>query len=904
VTGVADVTLVTAVATATRRSSSPSRRVPTGGAKIGRAKTTARAKAAAHAETGRAKSGRAQPRAAAASKPRSSKATSSKATSSRATSSRAGPPKRPTRRGSTARTAEKPSGPHLGARLGAVLGQQSDDLKGLLCLVLAILVGLGTYTDLAGPGGRWLETGAADALGRGRWLVAPALALVGLMLIRSGHTPDRFERPRPALRREEPEPSHESSRIGIGCVILLVAVCGILDITQTPQLVGGHQTWKVMRHAGGLLGAGVGRPLRAGVGGWGAGLVLAAILMMAFLVITATSVRTALRWVGSCLLSVGRAFGSVVRGLADGWHEDDRDASAERHPSGRQAGAAFYDQALDERDPDDEGPSRAGGDPPPAESGPSRRASRPPVPISLPPPPSDTPPEQLTIGLGPAAPGTWHLPPVHLLSRSKSVEVDRRMVEALGRTLEDALAAHGVETRLAGMTVGPTVTRYELELGPGVKVAKVTNLQRDIAYAMAAIDVRILAPIPGRSAIGVEVPNTQRQQVNLGDILTSQEAHDATHALEVGIGRDIAGRAVMANLATMPHILIAGATGAGKSSCINSIITSLLVRTTPDQVRMILVDPKQVELSQYNSVPHLLTQVVTNPKKAANALAWAVHEMERRYDLLAEVGFRDITGYNAAYDRGDLTGEPELGAPPTNYERLPFILIVIDELNDLMMVAARDVEESIVRIAQKARAVGIHLVIATQRPSVDVITGVIKANVPSRLAFAVSSLADSRVILDQPGAERLIGKGDMLLLSASSNVARRIQGAWVDEDEARKVVAHWRRQSAPRYVDGVEGTDDGPTGGAFNAGSSGDADDDELLRQAMDLIVRSQLGSTSMLQRKLRVGFARAGRLMDLLEQRGVVGPSEGSKAREVLMSLQELEGGPAGEAEADAPTA
>jgi S-DNA-T family DNA segregation ATPase FtsK/SpoIIIE len=899
VTGVADVTLVTAVATATRRSSPTSRRAKTGRAKTRRATT-------AGAKTGRAKTGRAK----------TGGTTTGRAQGRAAPAPKAAPRTRSTARASTARTAATASGPRLGARLGAVLGQQSDDLKGLLCVVLAILVGLGTYTDLAGPAGRWFETGAADALGRGRWLVTPALALLGLMLIRSAHSPDRRQRPRPALGVEAPEPTHESSRIAIGCVLLLVAVCGILDITQTQRRLDGHLTLKVMRQAGGLLGAGVGRPLRDGLGGWGAGLVLAAILIVALLVITATSVRTALRGVGGGFLVVGRAFASVLRGLADGWHEDDRGASAERHPTGsqagrqrqaereRRAGAAFYDQALDpatgEGDRDDEGSSRPRGDPSSDPRGPSRRASRPPVPISLPPQPSDTPPEQLTIGLGPAAaPGTWHLPPVHLLSRSKSVEVDRRMVEALGRTLEDALAAHGVETRLAGMTVGPTVTRYELELGPGVKVAKVTNLQRDIAYAMAAIDVRILAPIPGRSAIGVEVPNTQRQQVNLGDILTSQEAHDATHALEVGIGRDIAGRAVMANLATMPHILIAGATGAGKSSCINSIITSLLVRTTPDQVRMILVDPKQVELSQYNSVPHLLTQVVTNPKKAANALAWAVHEMERRYDLLAEVGFRDITGYNAAYDRGDLSGEPELGAPAPNYERLPFILIVIDELNDLMMVAARDVEESIVRIAQKARAVGIHLVIATQRPSVDVITGVIKANVPSRLAFAVSSLADSRVILDQPGAERLIGKGDMLLLSASSNVARRIQGAWVDEDEARKVVAHWRRQSAPRYVDGVEGTDDGPAGGALNLGSSGDADDDELLRQAMDLIVRSQLGSTSMLQRKLRVGFARAGRLMDLLEQRGVVGPSEGSKAREVLMSVQELEGGAAGESEA-----
>jgi DNA segregation ATPase FtsK/SpoIIIE, S-DNA-T family len=504
-------------------------------------------------------------------------------------------------------------------------------------------------------------------------------------------------------------------------------------------------------------------------------------------------------------------------------------------------------------------------------------------------PPPDVPvdAEQLSISLGPAAEaGTWRLPPVALLKRTKAAEVDRRQVESLGHTLEDALSAHGVETRLVGMTVGPTVTRYELELGPGVKVAKVLNLQRDIAYAMAAADVRILAPIPGRSAIGVEVPNQHRQLVALGDILSSAEAHAATHPLEVALGRDIAGRPILENLATMPHILIAGATGAGKSSCINSVITSVLLRATPDQVRLILVDPKRVELGQYNGLPHLLTGVVTNPKKAANALSWAVHEMERRYDLLAEVGVRDITGYNAAYDRGDLQAPPALGEEPRLFERLPFVLVVVDELNDLMMVAARDVEDSICRIAQMARAVGIHLVIATQRPSVDVITGVIKANVPSRLAFAVSSLADSRVILDQPGAERLIGKGDMLLLTASSSVARRIQGAWVGEDEVRKVVGHWRRQSAPRYVEGVEGSDDGPGGAGFGT----DGDDDDLLDAARELVVRSQLGSTSMLQRKLRVGFARAGRLMDLLEQRGVVGPSEGSKARAVLMTVEELE--------------
>jgi S-DNA-T family DNA segregation ATPase FtsK/SpoIIIE len=345
----------------------------------------------------------------------------------------------------------------------------------------------------------------------------------------------------------------------------------------------------------------------------------------------------------------------------------------------------------------------------------------------------------------------------------------------------------------------------------------------------------------------------------------------------------------MLDVTTLPHVLIAGATGAGKSSCINSIVTSLLMRYTPDQVRLILVDPKRVELGAYNNLPHLLTEVVTNPKKAANALDWAVREMDMRYQLLADVGVRDITGYNGMFDRGELpTADDPDPATGKGYDRLPFIVIVVDELNDLMMVAARDVEASICRIAQMARAVGIHLIIATQRPSVDVITGVIKANVPSRMAFSVSSLADSRVILDQAGAEKLIGQGDMLLLAAGSGRAQRIQGSWVDEECVRKVVAHWRRQtSAPSYVEGIAGDDAAAGGGA---GGAADDDGDELLAEAMELVVRSGLGSTSMLQRKLRVGFARAGRLMDLLERRGVVGPSEGSKARAVLMTVEELE--------------
>jgi S-DNA-T family DNA segregation ATPase FtsK/SpoIIIE len=771
---------------------------------------------------------------------------------------------RPKPKKAPARKRPAPKKPSFWAQLrttmATYLGRQSDDVWGLLLILAGVLAGLGIYADLTGPFGRVLDSGAGAVLGWGRLLVPVTLAGIGAVLVRGA-------------------PRTEPGRVVIGCVFLVLSMCGLL------HLLLGAPAWgsslDELRGAGGFLGLVVAEPLRNLIAVWGAALVLTTLLALSVLILTRTSVRTA----GDLIVDLVRAVADLVR---KGWswlgtvgQNEDLDEATERHPSSSPEGKAKR-RGVAQRaiDGEEEGGEEAT-DPAAAK----KAAARKPIEIHL---PAEVPPpaEQLAIDLGPATtPSTWRLPPVQLLSRSGPAEIDKRMIDAAGRKLEEALAAHSVDTRVVGATTGPTVTRYELELGPGVKVAKVTALHKDIAYAMAAADVRILAPIPGRSAIGVEVPNVKRQLVSLGDILTSDEARRATHPLEVGIGRDIAWRPILENLAAMPHILIAGATGAGKSSCINSLITSVLMRATPEQVRMILIDPKRVELGQYNGVPHLLTPVVINPKKAANALQWAVHEMERRADLLAEVGVRDIGGYNAAFDRGEL--QPEPGTDVT-YQRLPFILCVVDELNDLMMVAARDVEESICRIAQMGRAFGIHLVIATQRPSVDVITGVIKANVPSRLAFAVSSLADSRVILDQPGAERLVGKGDMLLLTASSSVARRIQGPWVSEDEVRKVVAHWRRQGTAQFVEGVEGTDAGP--GAGGAAGHGDDDDDAMLHQAMELVVRSQLGSTSMLQRKLQVGFARAGRIMDQLERKGVVGPSTGSKARDVLMTVDELE--------------
>ncbi|HTK16862.1 MAG TPA: DNA translocase FtsK 4TM domain-containing protein [Acidimicrobiia bacterium] len=764
-------------------------------------------------------------------------------------------------------------------------GHRSDALA-LLFGVAGVIAALGIYSDLAGPFGRAIDTGTAAILGGGRFLVPFALMVGALALIV----------PVPAGvddEDEEEETGGRGWRLGVGLVATLLAVVGLLHVGHG----NFHRSLHELERAGGAVGALVGAPLRAGLGPAGAVIVLGALGCLGVLLMVGVGLRQVGHGVAIAARFIGYQAGALLTMRQDTppvddeldlvaaedagatgahWPEPalvaelvDEDEEEEEYEEEDDEEYEAEDEEYEEEEDDDEEEEEY-------EEEDEDDAAAAEV-------------EQLSIHLPPGHRlSPWKLPPANVLKRSESSKVDPQLVQEGGEVLEATMRQFGVDARLLGATVGPTVTRYELELAPGVKVNKVTSLAKEIAYSMASHDVRILAPIPGRSAIGVEVPNKMRPIVTLGDILASPEAKKAKHPLEVAMGRDIAGNAVMANLATFPHVLIAGQTGAGKSSCINSIVTSLLVRTTPDQVRLILVDPKRVELGQYNSVPHLLTEVVTNPKRAANALDWVVREMEMRYELLGDIGVRDITGYNTMFDQGDLPTsddpDPETGK---SYERLPFIVVVVDELADLMMVAARDVETSICRIAQMARAVGIHLVIATQRPSVDVITGVIKANIPSRLAFSVSTLADSRVILDQMGAEKLIGKGDMLMLAASSSRTERIQGAWVDEECVRKVVAHWRRQvTESTYVEGVQGAD-GANGGR---GRSEDDESDDLLGEAMDLVVRAGMGSTSMLQRKLRVGFARAGRLMDLLERRGVVGPSEGSKARSVLMSIDELE--------------
>jgi len=765
-------------------------------------------------------------------------------------------------RTSRPRAAAPPSfGSRLLDSLSLVLDGRGHDVWGVALFAIAVVAAFGIYGHSAGPVGTGLAAVIGAVFGLTKVLVPPALVAISYHLIRGPRYIDIDEETGEVL------PSALPRRI-VGGVVVLASITGLLHLVVDPPTIAASGL-DAFAGAGGLIGGGVGGGLSGLLGAWGTAAVLVLLLLLGGTLVAAIPFRE----LGPLLRSItspavdggGRSLSKLFR-IGDDAAADD--------------GVQLFDYNADPSDPLAK-KSRA----------PRKKPAKPDEPtIVLPEVSVPTSVEQLEIQLDPQRPGSpWKLPQLSLLTRSKAQQHDTNAITARGRDLEAALAEHGVTTRLSGMVVGPTVTRYELELGVGIKVNQVVNLSKDIAYAMASPDVRIIAPIPGKQAIGVEVPNQKRQLVALGDILCSPEAQKAKGPLSVAVGRDIEGKSVMVDLAKMPHILIAGQTGAGKSSCINSIMTSVLMRATPDDVRLILIDPKRVELTQYNRVPHLLTQVVTNPKKAANALAWAVAEMERRYELLEEVGCRDLGGYNAAFDRGELAAR--LGEE-REFTRLPLIMIVVDELADLMMVAARDVEESINRIAAKARAVGLHLVIATQRPSVNVITGVIKANIPARFAFSVASATDSKVIMNVGGAERLVGKGDMLFLDPAAPSAERIQGCFVDEKEVHAVVSTWRGQTHGdvQMVDEVVG--DANIAAVSLPGSSGggDEDDDDLMVQAMELVVRSQLGSTSMLQRKLKVGFARAGRIMDLLEENGVVGPSQGSKSREVLMTVEELE--------------
>jgi S-DNA-T family DNA segregation ATPase FtsK/SpoIIIE len=760
-----------------------------------------------------------------------------------------------------ARRQAPPAFAKVAATIGRHINRQRHDVTAAALLFFAIVAGLGLLAGAAGPVGRGLAWVCRALFG---W-TAPGLPFL-LAWIAGEVIGSRTE---------------EAGRVAVGGLLTLVGLAALRQVLFAHD-AAGLRVEELGRY-GGALGAGVAWPLERLVTAWGAGTFAFLLAGLGLLVTTRTpfsrvvaALRTAGRETASAMWDAGAATGRDLA-RATRWAAPRVMAWVSRSPAGTvRRGRNARPEADDGQEEGELGPVVERIPAVPLRVVPNPHADEPRKPAS----PERR--EQLKLPAGAFATpgGSYKLPPLELLSQSTPGSVSEVATQATIDTLTRTLEQFSVDAAVTGYTPGPTVTRYEIELGEGVKVNRVVSLQNEIRYALASGELRILAPIPGRSAIGIEVPNRDRQLVTLGDVLRAPEVTKMPNPTIVGLGKDISGTAVGVSLAEMPHVLIAGATGSGKSSCINAMIVSILARARPDQVRLLLIDPKRVELSHYNGVPHLLTPVVTSPKKAAEALGWVVKEMEARYEVLAMAGMRNSDMYNEAVRSGALAPEFEDGTPRSPY---PYYVVVVDELADLMMVAPRDVEECICRIAQMARAVGIHLVVATQRPSVDVVTGVIKANIPSRMAFATASYADSRVILDEGGADRLIGHGDLLYKHASAPRPRRIQCAWVSEREVEAVIG-WCRRQRPN-VDYVEGI---VTETPQRAEGSESDEDEELLRQAMELVVRSQLGSTSMLQRKLKVGFSRAGRLMDLLEQRGVVGMSQGSKPRDVLMTFEE----------------
>ena len=738
------------------------------------------------------------------------------------------------------------------------------DAIAFLFVGLAIIVALREWFSLSGMVGGVIHHVTAGVVGLLSILVPVLLAVIAIQFFRD-------------------QPRETNRRLTLGISMATVAVAGIVHLIVNPA--APTVDFEGIEAAGGLVGWAIGASLRALFSPYGAYPLLGILLVFSVLFITNTTVADIWRAIrGAATVSPAStdpADSIANQGVSasipyDLPHEVESESPRRLLPRRK--------KEATETAPPEVAPEPAVDD---VVVPKKRRPTPVPAttvipgtePAELPAPEIQAPPvvgEQLALNPN----VTYRLPDPYALKEGaphkERTEANERVVEQLSRVFTD----FGVDAKVSGFSRGPTVTQYEVELGPGVKVERITALSRNIAYAVASADVRILSPIPGKSAVGIEIPNTDRETVMLGDVLRSAVAQKATHPLTVGVGKNVQGKFVVANLAKMPHLLVAGATGAGKSSFINSMITSVMMRATPDQVRMILVDPKRVELTIYAGIPHLITPIITNPKKAAEALDWVVKEMDARYDDMAAYHFKNINDFNAAVREGTVQAHD----PHRKLAPYPYLLVVVDELADLMMVAPRDVEASIQRITQLARAAGIHLVLATQRPSVDIVTGVIKANIPSRLAFMTSSLVDSRTILDGSGAEKLIGQGDALFLPAGAAKPIRLQGAWVDEEEISRVVKHVKAQLEPQYRNDFEEVQE------QKKQREDIGDDLEILLQAAEIVVTTQFGSTSMLQRKLRIGFAKAGRMMDLLEQYEIVGPSEGSKARAVLVQPEFLE--------------